>query len=202
MRVIPGRKSGTIELSRDGFTIQIMRERRRRKTVTYELDVRHRVMVLHVPAVMPDTALEDMIQQAVDQAKEYVKRHMRRRTPQSDAGLFLRAQELNERYFEGKLTFRSVCYASNQRKRFGSCSPAAGDIRISARLQGAPYWVLDYVLLHELTHLVEPSHNARFRELMKRYPQAERARGFLMGVAWAAGEGAEWLEEGVEEEPT
>ncbi len=187
MRATPGKKNATIELSRDGFTIQVVRERRRKRTVTFDLDADRMLLVLHVPAVMPDTALEDVIQQAVEQAEEYLRRRMRRRTPQNDAGLLLRAQQLNERYFDGKLTLHSIHYVTNQRKRFGSCSPTAGEIRISARLQKAPYWVLDYVLLHELTHLVEPSHNARFRELMKRYPLAERARGFLMGAAWAAG---------------
>ncbi|MBC7242834.1 MAG: M48 family metallopeptidase [Anaerolineae bacterium] len=182
-----GKKSDTVELSRDGFTIQVLRERRRKRTVTFDLDADRMLLILHVPASMPDAALEDVIQQAVEQAQGYIRRRMRRRTPQSDAGLLLRAQQLNERYFDGKLSFQSVYYASNQRKRFGSCSPTAGEIRISERLRRAPYWVLDYVLLHELTHLVEPSHNARFRELMKRYPLAERARGFLLGVAWAAG---------------
>jgi predicted metal-dependent hydrolase len=182
-----GKKSDTVELSRDGFTIQVLRERRRKRTVTFDLDAERMLLILHVPASMPDAALEDVIQQAVEQAQEYIRRRMRRRTPQSDAGLLLRAQQLNERYFDGKLSFQSVYYASNQHKRFGSCSPTAGEIRISERLRRAPYWVLDYVLLHELTHLVEPSHNARFRELMKRYPLAERARGFLLGVTWAAG---------------
>lgn len=187
MKETRGKKNATIELSRDGFTIQVLRERRRKRTVTFDLDADRMLLILHVPATMPDTALEDVLQQAVEQAKEYIRRHMRRRTPQSDAGLLLRAQQLNERYFDGKLSFQSIYYVSNQRKRFGSCSPTAGEIRISERLRRAPYWVLDYVLLHELTHLVEPSHNARFRELMKRYPQAERARGFLQGVAWATG---------------
>jgi predicted metal-dependent hydrolase len=50
-----------------------------------------------------------------------------------------------------------------------------------------PDWVLDYVLLHELAHLVVPSHNSLFWNLVARYPRAERARGFLEGVSAAAG---------------
>jgi predicted metal-dependent hydrolase len=50
-----------------------------------------------------------------------------------------------------------------------------------------PEWVIDYVLLHELAHLVVPSHGADFWDLVARYPKTERARGYLEGVSAAAG---------------
>jgi hypothetical protein len=48
-----------------------------------------------------------------------------------------------------------------------------------------PEYVVDYVLVHELVHLLEPGHDARFWSLVARYPRAERARGFLEGVEQA-----------------
>ena len=67
-------------------------------------------------------------------------------------------------------------------KRFGSCTIEDGTIRISSRLRDAPQWVEDYVVVHELAHLLEPSHNRRFKELVRRNPLTERAIGFLIAL--------------------
>lgn len=92
------------------------------------------------------------------------------------------ARRLNRRYFDGKLRWRSILYVSNQRSRFGSCTPEDGTIRISHRVADLPAWVRDYVLVHELAHLVDVSHSAAFHEFVDRYPLAERARGYLLGL--------------------
>ncbi len=62
---------------------------------------------------------------------------------------------------------------------------ADGTIRLSDRLQGMPSWVVDYVLVHELAHLLEHGHGDRFWELVDAYPRTERARGYLEGFATA-----------------
>ena len=59
-------------------------------------------------------------------------------------------------------------------------------MRLSHRLQTMPAWVVDYVLVHELAHLVEPSHDARFWSLVDGYPRAERAKGYLEGYSTGA----------------
>ena len=61
--------------------------------------------------------------------------------------------------------------------------PDSREIRISERLRVAPGWVLDAVIVHELAHLIEPNHSARFRELEGRYPRRHEADTYLDGYA-------------------
>jgi hypothetical protein len=108
------------------------------------------------------------------------------RLVRSDDELQLRARRLIARYLSehGRAAIpASIRWVTNQNGRWGSCTPADRSIRISHRIQEMPDWVIDYVILHELAHLVVPSHNAHFWALVGRYPKAERARGYLEGVA-------------------
>lgn len=109
-----------------------------------------------------------------------------RRRP-SDGELMARAQGLSRRYLDGRARPASVRWVDNQNSRWGSCTPADGTIRLSRKLLGMPGWVIDYVIVHELAHLLSPGHGPRFWELVDRYPRADRARGYLEGVAATAG---------------
>jgi len=93
-----------------------------------------------------------------------------------------RAADLNRLHFGGKLKPHEIKWVTNQEKRYGSCTPPTATIRISDRVASLPLWVLDYVLVHELAHLVEANHSARFWKLVAKYPLAERARGYLMAI--------------------
>ena len=109
-----------------------------------------------------------------------------RRRP-SDDQLVKRATELSQRHLGGLAKPTSIRWVTNQNSRWGSCTPADGTIRISARVQGMPAYVLDYVILHELAHLLAPGHGPEFWRLLTSYPRTERARGYLEGVAATAG---------------
>ena len=84
----------------------------------------------------------------------------------------------------------SVTWSTRQRQRWGSCTPADRSIRLSSRLRSMPEYVVDYVLVHELAHLLEPAHDAAFWALVERYPRAERALGYLEGVEARTGTGS------------
>lgn len=113
-----------------------------------------------------------------------------RRAGRTDEELTERARRLARRHLAGRAWPSAVRWASNQNSRWGSCTPAEGTIRLSTRLRPMPDWVIDYVLLHELAHLLEPDHSPRFWRLLEAYPHTERARGFLEGYSAAAAEAA------------
>ncbi len=102
-----------------------------------------------------------------------------------DRELTERARRLSDQYFGGRARPDSVRWVTNQNTRWGSCTPSEGSIRLSHRLQGMPEYVVDYVLLHELAHLLVPGHGPRFWRLLEAYPRTERARGYLEGVVAA-----------------
>ena len=144
------------------------------------------------------------------QEREWVHRMLlrlaaqdRRRRP-SDEQLATRAAELSERYLGGRARPTSVTWSARQGRRWGSCTPVDGTIRISTRVRGMPRWVIDYVLLHELVHLLHAGHGPEFWAALDSYPRTERARGFLEGVSYREerGEGDdEAAGEAVDDEP-
>lgn len=60
-------------------------------------------------------------------------------------------------------------FVQRMRTRWGSCNPAAGTIRLNTDLAKKPRECLEYILVHELSHLLEPTHNTRFVALMDRF---------------------------------
>jgi predicted metal-dependent hydrolase len=59
-------------------------------------------------------------------------------------------------------------FVQRMKTKWGSCNHKAGTIRLNTELARKPAECLEYILLHELVHLVEPTHNARFVALMDR----------------------------------
>ncbi|MHC6230362.1 YgjP-like metallopeptidase domain-containing protein [Arthrobacter sp. MMS24-T111] len=112
-----------------------------------------------------------------------------RRRPATDEALAAHAAQLSETYLGGRAAPTSVRWVGNQNSRWGSATPAEGTIRLSDKLRPMPQWVIDYVLLHELAHLLVASHNAAFWRLLEAYPDTARAKAFLEGVSYATARG-------------
>ncbi len=160
--------------------VEIRRSRRRRKSVQAYRDGA-RIVVL-MPAGL--TRAEEQVW--VDTMVAKVEGRERRERP-DDEDLHARAVALSRRFLGGAAEPTSVRWVDNQRRRWGSCTPEDGTIRLSSRLQDLPDWVVDYVLVHELAHLLVPHHGPEFWAHVERYPRTERARGFLEGVVVGAG---------------
>jgi predicted metal-dependent hydrolase len=159
------------------WPVEIIRSQKRRKTVSAEL--KDGTLVVRAPQAMSDAELGPIIENLQKRlARQIEKRH----APHTDDDLEQLARQLNNQYFKGNLHWQSIRYVTNQNKRFGSCTPSQGTIRISHRLAKMPRWVLKYVVMHELAHLKEANHGPRFWKLVNRYALTERARGYLMAV--------------------
>ena len=157
--------------------IEVIRSAKRSKTVTGEFkDGKLRVLV---PALLSKEQEERFVATIVARVE---RRETQQLLNEGDP-LRKRAAELNARYFAGTLEIASVTYVTNQNSRFGSCSVRRKTIRLSHHLAEVPAWVRDYVLMHEMAHLVEPGHNRRFWELVNRYPRAQEARRYLKAFA-------------------
>ncbi|MCZ2823881.1 MULTISPECIES: M48 metallopeptidase family protein [unclassified Modestobacter] len=158
--------------------VEVRRSARRRRTVTAYRE-NGRTVVL-IPAAFSAAEERRWVDQMV--AKLQTREERRRRTLGSDDDLMARAMELSRAHLDGRAVPASVRWVDNQNRRWGSCTPADRTIRLSSRLRGMPEFVVDYVLVHELAHLLEASHDERFWALVHAYPRAERALGFLEGV--------------------
>jgi predicted metal-dependent hydrolase len=159
--------------------VEVRRSKRRRRTVSAYREG-DRIVVL-IPASLSRRQEAEWVETMVAR----VEKAEARRRP-SDGDLMRRATALNRSWLEGRAVPASVRWVDNQRSRWGSCTPADRSIRLSRRLQDMPGWVSDYVLVHELAHLIEAGHNDRFWAWVDRYPQAERAKAWLDGYSAGA----------------
>jgi predicted metal-dependent hydrolase len=159
--------------------VEVRRSARRRRTVSAYREG-DRIVVL-IPARMSRAQEAEWVETMVAR----VERAEARRRP-GDDDLLRRATALSREWLDGRAEPSSVRWVDNQRSRWGSCTPADRTIRLSRRLQDMPAWVVDYVLVHELAHLLEPGHNPRFWALVGRYPRAEQAKAWLDGYSSGA----------------
>lgn len=155
----------------DDIPIEVIRSKRRKRTVQ---------------AAMSDGRLEVRVPDGLDPAEESrlveeIAERVLRKLTSSEIDLTERARLLARRYALPEP--ESVEWSARQSKRWGSCTPEAGRIRISDRLASMPDWVVDSVLVHEMAHLEAADHGPRFRALVGRYQLTERATGYLIAMS-------------------
>jgi predicted metal-dependent hydrolase len=174
----------------DGAPVVVRRSARRRRTVAAFWE--NGTAVVAIPAHFSNAQEREWVHRMLEKLRLQGVRRSRgpgRRGPTSDAALAGHATELSRKYLGGRSVPSSVRWVSNQNSRWGSATPADGTIRLSDKLRPMPQWVIDYVLLHELAHLLVAGHNAAFWRLLEAYPETQRAKAFLEGVSFATSRG-------------
>lgn len=141
-----------------------------RRTKTSQARIEDDRIVVLLPAWLPQAEADAHVAHLVER--------LRRRHRADDVDLPGRAAALARRHDLPRPT--SIEWSDRQQRRWGSCSVGTGRIRISSRLVGAPRFVLDYVIVHELAHLAVADHSPAFHALVERYPRTERAKGWLL----------------------
>lgn len=165
-------------------SVEVRRSRRRRRTVSAYRD--GATIVVLIPDRFTRAQESRWVADMVADVTAREQRARRRGARCGDSALLARAAALNAEYLGGRAEASSVRWVTTMAQRWASCTPVDRTVRVSARLREHPDWVLDYVLVHELAHLLVAGHGPEFWQLVRRYARAERARGYLEGLSAAA----------------
>lgn len=154
------------------FLVEVRRSNKRRKTI--EAYRKGDTIIVAIPARMSKREEERVVAEMVSKLGKDDLRL-------TSSELMARALELNSLYLGNKATPITVEWSSRMERIWGSCTIEERAIRLSNRLDDAPRYALDYILLHELVHLIVAGHGPDFKALLAGYPQLERAEGYLEG---------------------
>jgi len=163
------RNGATLERA---FLVEVRRSTKRRKTI--EAYRKGDTIIVAIPARMSKREEERVVAEMVSKLGKDDLRL-------TSTELMARALELNSLYLGNKATPITVEWSSRMERIWGSCTIEERAIRLSNRLDDAPRYALDYILLHELVHLIVAGHGPDFKALLAGYPQLERAEGYLEG---------------------
>ena len=157
-----------------GAEVRVIKSSRRRRSISAYRE--HGAIVIQVPAHLSNSKIQEVIPEMVE---KILSREAREKM--SDEALFDRSLELLARYLpEFRVKPVSVLWRS-MNERWGSCTTLDRTIRISDRLNGAPDYVVDYLLVHELIHLEIADHGPDFESLLSRFERADLASAYLEG---------------------
>jgi predicted metal-dependent hydrolase len=160
--------------------VEVRRSTRRKKTISAEIV--GDALVISLPQRLSKADEDEWVAKMAARMSE----RKRRDRLNTDGALAQRAGLLAARYLDG-IWVRDIAWIVTEQSRWGYCSPQDGSIRLSLALASHPAWVRDYVIVHELAHLIVPDHSPRFWGLVNRYPLTERARGFLIAKGMEEG---------------
>ncbi len=156
--------------------IKITRSLKRRKTIGARLINN----VMHVYA--PHNISDEKLNKIINSFKQKFTNSLLKKKLNNEKPLKEIAEMVNKKYLKNRLDISSISieYVTGQTHKFGCCNYQDKSIRISHRIASMPDWVRDYVIMHELSHLIEPNHSKSFWDIVSEYKLAERAKGYLI----------------------
>lgn len=160
--------------SSNGAEVKVIRSTRRKKSISAYRQAG--AIVISVPARLSKSEVRQVIPEMVSKVLS-----LEAREKIGEEDLYKRSLELLAKYLpECRVKPVSVTWRSMS-ERWGSCTTVERSIRISERLNGAPGYVLDYLLVHELIHLMIADHSPGFEALLARFELEKEASAYLEG---------------------
>ena len=153
------------------YDIVIQRSKKRKKTL--QATFKSNTVKILVPVTTPDFEIDiflDKFLQKLERNKIIVNNNQE---------LISRANKLKKKFIPEAPDF-TIVFQERLKRTWGKCFTNRRKIVINPVLAKYPKWVLDFVIIHELAHLLVPNHGKEFRSLVNRFKLKERAVGFLM----------------------
>ena len=168
------RSQGLPTLPSDLPQYRVVRKERRRRSISAFRQ--GGVIEIHIPAKMSK-------RQELEIIPEMIAMVLRRegRSRKTDLQLLEIGMELLAKYLPDFDVAPASINWRNMSERWGSCTTVDRTIRISDRLIGAPNYVLNYIIFHELIHLRIPGHDQDFYNYLNRFTDQQKSEAFLEG---------------------
>jgi len=136
--------------------IKIIRSEKRKRGVSGRM--LGETMIVHAPSDMP----EDKLQKIIENFKKRFEKRKLRKELNREVDLMALCRRFNQEYYNNQIEVNSIGYSTDQITKWGVCNHKNKTILISHRLSEFPNWVRDYVIVHEMVHILHPDHSKRF----------------------------------------
>lgn len=177
------RKSDDAKLPQNLPAYRVIRKERRRRGISAFRQ--GGVIEIHIPARMSRRQEIEIIPEMIAMVLRREARERKTDLQLMQIGVEQLATYLPEfDIYPASINWRSM------NERWGSCTTVDRTIRISDRLIGAPSYVLNYIIFHELIHLKVIAHDQEFNNYLSRFTDKEKAEAFLEGFELGCQSGA------------
>ena len=169
----------------DDFTFIIKRSIRRKKTVQFSFKKAEKEITLLCPAFLGDKELENFIKKGKKHFLKDIKRSSENKDKKSELNVL--AENLAKKYLfdmydkiQDRVESLHISFSNKKAyKLFGKYCKETNSIVLAQALNKVPKYVLEFILYHEIVHIVSFSHDKNFRILEKRFTKMDKAEGFL-----------------------